>query len=121
LNILTINGVNVPSPVNGEWNDGTIAAPGSGRDESAHMNLDFVADKKSLPYTWGVLTAAETSVLLKAIKKNGIGNIDITVHNPEDNIFKTYNCYAGDRHVPIGFVVDNEIYYNGVSVTFIEN
>lgn len=121
MNILKINDVVVPSPISGSWDDGTIAAPSSGRDESAHMNLDIVADKKSLPYTWGMLSAAETSALLKAIKLKGIGNIDVTVHNPEENRFETYNCYAGDRHVPIGFIHDGEVYYNGISITFIEN
>lgn len=121
MNILKINGIVVPSPVDGAWDDGTIAAPGSGRDEAAHMNLDIIAEKKSLPYSWGLLTAAETSILLKAVKKNGIGNIDVTVHNPEENTFKTYNCYASDRHVPIGCVVNGQVYYNGITITFIEN
>lgn len=121
MNTLLINGVAVASPVSGSWDDSSIATSESGRDSGANMNLDIVTEKKNFPYTWGYLTAAETSTLLKAVKKNGIGDIDITVHDPENNTMKTYNCYAGDRHVPIGVVVDDEIYYNGISITFIEN
>jgi hypothetical protein len=121
LKILKINGVEVPSPVGGAWDDGSIAASSSGRDSTGYMNLDIVTEKRNLPYTWGLLSASETSTLLKAVKMNGIGNINVTVHNPEENKFQTYNCYAGDRHVPIGHVINGEIYYNGISITFIEN
>jgi len=121
MKILKINGVAVPSPISGAWDDGSIASPSSGRDSAGNMNLDIVTEKKSLPYTWGLLSASETSTLLKAVKMNGIANIDVVVHNPEENKFHTYNCYAGDRHVPIGHVIDGEIYYNGISITFIEN
>ena len=121
MNMLIINGVVVPSPIDGAWDDGTIAASSSGRDTSGKMNLDVVTNKKSLPYTWGVLTAEETSKLLKAVKMNGIGNIKVTVHNPEENKFETYNCYASDRHVPTGYVIGSNIYYNGITITFIEN
>lgn len=121
MKILKINGVEVPSPVGGAWDDGSIAAPGSGRDSAGNMNLDIITEKKSLPYTWGLLSAADTSILLKAVYMKGIGDIDVTVHNPEENKFQTYNCYAGDRHVPIGHVINGEIYYNGISITFIEN
>lgn len=121
MDILKINGIVVPSPVDGAWDDGTIATSDSGRDNSGDMNLDIVTDKKNLPFTWGLLTAAEASILLKAVKKNGIGNINVTVHNPEENQFKTYNCYASDRHVPLGATIGNDIYYNGITITFIEN
>lgn len=112
----------MPSPVSGSWNDGDIASAESGRNDAGNMELDIITSKKNFPFTWGVLSSAETSTLLKAIKQKGIGNIDITVHNPEENKFQTYNCYAGaDRHIPIGFVSNGEVYYNGISITFIEN
>lgn len=121
MNTLLINGVAVASPVSGSWDDASIATPESGRDSGANMNLDIIDEKKNFPYTWGWLSASETSILLKAVKQKGIGDIDITVHDPENNIMKTYNCYAGDRHVPTGMLLDDGIYYNGISITFIEN
>ena len=119
--MLIINGITVASPVSGAWDDSSIASPESGRDSGADMNLDIVSEKKTFPYTWGWLTGAETSVLLKAIKLNGIANINITRHNPEENRTETYNCYAGDRHVPDGMEINGETFYNGITVTFIEN
>ncbi len=121
MKVLKINGVEVPSPVGGAWDDGSIASPESGRNSSGDMNLDIVTEKRNLPYTWGLLSSSETSTLLKAVKMKGIGNVDVTVHNPEENRFETYNCYASDRHVPIGHEIDGEIYYSGISITFIEN
>ena len=121
MNVLEINGVVVASPVSGSWDDATLATPESGRDDGANMNLDIIDEKKTHPYAWGWLTARETSTLLKAVKMKGIGDIDITVHDPEENAMKTYNCYAGDRHVPIGTILEDGIYYNGITITFIEN
>ena len=121
MSILKINDIAVPSPVEGAWDDGSIASSDSGRDTSGHMNLDIVTSKRNLPYSWGILTASETAILLKAVYMKGIGDIDITVHNPLENRFQTYNCYASDRHVPTGFIVNGEIYYKGITITFIEN
>lgn len=121
MNILTINGIAVPSPIGGSWDDGSIATPESGRNDAGDMELDIVTEKRNFPFTWGVLSSVETSLLLKAVKKKGIGDIDITIHNPEENQIQTYNCYASDRHVPWGFVSNGEIYYNGITITFIEN
>lgn len=121
MNVLEINGIVVAAPVSGSWDDASLATPESGRDNGADMNLDIIAEKKNFPYTWGWLTAQETSTLLKAVKMKGIGDIDITVHDPENNAMKTYNCYASDRRVPIGTRLDDGIYYNGISITFIEN
>jgi hypothetical protein len=118
---LLINGISVASPVSGSWDDASLATSESGRDNGGNMNLDITTEKKNFPYSWGWLTAAETSTLLKAVKLKGIADIDITVHDPENNVMKTYNCYAGDRHVPIGTVIGDAIYYNGISITFIEN
>lgn len=121
MDFITINGVVVEAPVSGEWNDGSISAPESGRDGAGDMQNDIITTKGSFPYTWGILTAAQTKILLQAVKMNGFGNINITTHNPEENEFKTYNCYASDRKVPLGFVFENAIYYSGISITFIEN
>jgi len=108
MNALAINGVVVASPVSGSWDDASLATSESGRDNGGNMNLDIVTEKKNFPYTWGWLTAAETSTLLKVVKQKGIADIDIAVHDPEENAIKIYNCYASDRHVPIGTVIGDK-------------
>jgi hypothetical protein len=89
--ILIINGIAVASPVSASWDDGSISSAETGRDSAGNMQNDIITTKKSLPYTWGWLTPQETSELLTAIKKNGLGDIDVTIHDPEINAPKTYN------------------------------
>ena len=123
MNILEINGVVVPQPNKGVWDDSTLSTADSGRDlgNNATMHNDIITVKKSLPYEWPCLNATNTAILLQAIKLNGFDDINIKTHNPELNTMQTYNCYVGDRHVPIGFIKDDVIYYDGITMTFIEN
>jgi len=122
MNILEINGIVVVSPTGGSWDDGSISTDETGRDTTATMHNDIIAEKKSLPYSWdGYVTAEDTRNLLQAIKMNGHANVNIKTHNPEENAMQTYNCYVGDRHVPVGVLINDIIYYKGISMTFIEN
>ena len=121
MDVLTINGVVVPTPKSGAWDDTSVSSSESGRDDAANMQNDIRALKVSLPYEWPCLTATQTATLLQAVYMNGLGNINVTVHNPLLNQMKTYNCYASDRHVPMAFVKNNVPHYEGITITFIEN
>lgn len=62
------------------------------RDSQGNMHKDTIAWKWKITVNFGVLTAAQTSSILKAVKKN---KCTVTFLNPETAKEDTIECYLG--------------------------
>ena len=61
--LLTVGGVELPSPTSIQVDDEIIWSSDSGRDLSGLFAGDVVAQKKTVTVGWGVLTEAEVKTL----------------------------------------------------------
>lgn len=60
---LKAGGVTLPSPVSIQIDDEIIWSSDSGRDLSGLFSGDVITEKKTVTIGWGILTAAEVTVL----------------------------------------------------------
>lgn len=89
---IKVNGVSLPSPTKYDW--GYMDVDKSGRTASADLVRDRVATKRKIELEWHLITAEETSMILKAVKPKFI---EVEFHDAELNKMVTGTFYAGDR------------------------
>lgn len=116
---LKINGVDMPSPL--PYDIGYESLDGkAGRSMDARMKRDWIAEKRTVSLTWGILTEAEVKTILAAVNpKNGNSFFQATIYTPEDGEV-TLTFYAGSRKAPMAVRTNNQTLYNGLSFNIIE-
>ena len=97
---LYIDNVKVPTPQTYNWSKEDIdGEEGTGRDNEGEMFRHRIATKRKLSFTWGVLSIADTSKLLKALEPKFITvrYLDAYTGDYETRIF-----YAGPQSADCG-------------------
>jgi len=123
MTLLTINGLDITGLVTIQWDESTISASGSGRDEvNAEMTIDVITTKVNLPLTFGPLSWAQISEILNKLEENGDGGTDIEVTYPDAKAgkFLTKKFYAQDRSTPVLLADGDDIFWSGSTVTLTE-
>ena len=117
---LEIDGVKVPTPQTYNWSKEDLdSEEGTGRNNAdGEMFRDRVATKRKLSFTWGVLSIADTSRLLKALTPEAKGKEFISVRYLDayegDYVTKTF--YAGPPSSDCG----HRSRWLGITVNLIE-
>lgn len=116
---LKINGVDMPSPLPYEISFESLDG-NAGRSMDGKMKRDWVAEKRTISLTWGMLTESEARTILSAVNPaNGHSFFQATVHSPEEGEY-TGTFYAGSRKAPIRLKTNSDTLYSGLSFNIIE-
>ena len=114
--LLTVGGVELPSPTSIQFDDEIIWSSDSGRDLSGLFAGDVVAQKKTVTVGWGVLTEAEVKTLQQKLVA---GYFPLTFRDAGGMV--TIESYRGTLStVALGEVGDGIFYYKSASCKIIQ-
>lgn len=112
---LIINGVTVVAPKSFKVTISDVDGE-TGRNAAGYMLRDRVAVKRKLECEWGLLSQADMSTLLQAVKSEFF-----TVQYPDPERGLTSGTfYVGDRSAPAYSWVNNLKPWSGLSMNFVE-
>ena len=112
---LIINGVTVVAPKSFKVSISDVDGE-TGRNARGDMVRDRVAVKRKLECEWGLLSQAEMSALLTAVKSEFF---TVSYPDPEVGIVSR-TFYVGDRSAPAYSWSNNLKPWSGLSMNFIE-
>nr|DAW08093.1 MAG TPA: hypothetical protein [Caudoviricetes sp.] len=112
---LIINGVTVVAPKSFKVSISDVDGE-TGRNARGDMVRDRVAVKRKLECEWGLLSQAEMSALLTAVKSEFF---TVSYPDPEVGIVSR-TFYVGDRSAPAYSWANNLKPWSGLSMNFIE-
>ena len=112
---LIINGVTVVTPKSFKVSISDVDGE-TGRNARGDMVRDRVAVKRKLECEWGLLSQAEMSALLTAVKSEFF---TVSYPDPEVGIVSR-TFYVGDRSAPAYSWANNLKPWSGLSMNFIE-
>ena len=113
--MLKIGGVAMPTP--SEMTPSIYDITDGERDSTGTMHIDLIATKYKLECKWNILSQANMTNLLNAIKPI---TFNITFIDPVTGTEKTITVYKGDRSIPIFKIKNGENIYKDFKVNFIE-
>lgn len=112
---LIINGVTVVAPKSFKVSISDVDGE-TGRNARGDMVRDRVAVKRKLECEWGLLSQAEMSALLTAVKSEFF---TVSYPDPEVGIVSR-TFYVGDRSAPAYSWANNLKPWSGLSMNFVE-
>lgn len=112
---LIINGVTVVAPKSFKVSISDVDGE-TGRNARGDMVRDRVAVKRKLECEWGLLSQAEMSALLTAVKSEFF---TVSYPDPEVGVVSR-TFYVGDRSAPAYSWANNLKPWSGLSMNFIE-
>ena len=115
---ITVNGTAIPSPdMPFKWSLNDISSEDSGRDLNGRMDKDEVAKKVTLDCAWSHRTAADSSALLNAVKRQTF--VEVNDPDPMAGSYVTKTFYTGDVSCEMDVSDGDEIIWS-TKLTFIE-
>ena len=121
MSVFKVNGIDLPSPVSAVWSLADLSSEESGRStRSGAMQKDIIAQKRTLTFTWGILTRSEASTVAQLCKNSGAA-VYLTYPDILTARQVTGRFYTGDL-TEGGYIIPNpdDIRINGMSCSFIE-
>lgn len=115
--LLAIDGVAIQSPSSFTWGLQDVSRNDAGRDESATMHKNRVAQKVTLDLEWTGLTLQEAHTILVKFQPE---YIDVTYYDPLEGTDVTNTFYTGDKSAPVQVWTVNKKYYSKLSFNLIE-
>lgn len=121
MSVFKVNGIDLPPPVSAVWSFADLSSEESGRStRSGAMQKDIIAQKRTLTFTWGILTRSEASTVAQLCKNSGAA---VYLTYPDILTAKqvTGRFYSGDL-TEGSYIIQNsdDIRINGMSCSFIE-
>lgn len=113
--MLKIGGVAMPTP--SEMTPSIYDITDGERDSTGTMHIDLIATKYKLECKWNILSQANMTKILKAIKPI---TFNVTFIDPETGTEKSITVYKGDRSIPIFRITNGENVYKEFKINFIE-
>lgn len=113
--MLKIGGVAMPTP--SDMNSSIYDITDGERDSTGTMHIDLIATKYKLECQWSMLSQANMTKILKAIKPI---TFNVSFIDPVTGAEKTIKVYKGDRSIPIFRIKNGENIYKDFKVNFIE-
>ena len=72
MSVFKVNGIDLPPPVSAVWSLADLSSEESGRStRNGAMQKDIIAQKRTLTFTWGILTRSEASTVAQLCKNRG--------------------------------------------------
>lgn len=121
MSVFKLNGIDLPPPVSAVWSLADLSSEESGRStRSGAMQKDIIAQKRTLTFTWGILTRSEASTVAQLCKNSGAAVYltypDILTAKQVTGRFYTGDLTEGSYIIPKA----DDIRINGMSCSFIE-
>lgn len=121
MSVFKVNGKDLPSPVSAVWSFADLSSEESGRStRSGAMQKDIISQKRTLTFTWGILTLREASIVAHLCKNSGAAVYltypDILTAKQVTGRFYTGDLTEGSYMIPR---ID-DIRISGMSCSFIE-
>ncbi len=117
MSMLAIDGIPIRSPSSFTWGLQDVSRHDAGRDESATMHKNRVAQKVTLDLEWSGLSLSEAHTILVAFNPE---YIDVTYYDPLEGTDQTLPFYTGDKTAPVQVWTVNNKYYSKLSFNLIE-
>ena len=119
MSLFKVNGIDIPSPVSCTWGFSDLSSDESGRStRTGAMQKDIIAQKRTLDFTWGILSLDEAAIVAKLCKNSGAAVL-LTYPDILENKIIIGQFYTGDL-TNGSYIVLDDIYINGLSCSFIE-
>lgn len=113
---LTINGHEMPSPVQLAVGEELIWSSNTGRSDSGSMVGDVVAEKTTLNITWGILTEAEYRLIKQNVKA---GFFSVVFRDAGET--RSWDGYRGSlSNEQLGYIGDGTFYYKSAVCQIIQ-
>ena len=121
MSVFKVNGIDLPPPVSAVWSFADLSSEESGRStRSGAMRKDIIAQKRTLTFTWGILTRSEASTVAQLCKNSGAAVYltypDILTAKQVTGRFYSGDLTEGSYIIP----KPDDIRINGMSCSFIE-
>ena len=113
--LLTINGVDVPTP--SELQVGWMDISKAERNANGLMIIERIATKRKLEVKYAYITAQDLQTVLTAVAP---AFYNVTYLNGQTNSFQTGSFYCGDRNVGFIDYIDGVPRYKEFSFSLIE-
>lgn len=114
--LLRVNGSEVKTPIKfsvGIYDVSTSAV----RNADGTMNIDRVGTKRKLEMEWSTLTWSETATLLSAVTDV---YFNVTYPDPKTGTYRSIVCYRGDITAPMAIMKNDNPYWKGLKMNWIE-
>lgn len=115
--ILSVNGVNMPSPSAMKVNIFDVSSSAD-RNASGYAVIDRVGVKRKLEMTWAHLTAQQLSSLLTAVGTNTFFTAQYP--DPQTGTSRSMTCYCGDRAMGVLRMQNGVPVWTDVQMNWIE-
>ena len=121
MSVFKVNGADLPPPVSAVWSFADLSSEESGRStRDGAMQKDIIAQKRTITFTWGMLTLQEACTVMQLCKNRGAA-VWLTFPDILSGKMRTMRFYTGDVS-SANYVIPNadNIRINGISCSFIE-
>lgn len=121
MSVFKVNGIDLPSPTQCIYSFADLSSEESGRSSrDGAMHKDIIAQKRTLNFTWGLLSLSDASTVIQLCKNKG-AVVMLTFPDILTNKMMTIQFYTGDLSSASYYISDaDDIYVNGMSCGFIE-
>lgn len=121
MSVFKVNGIPLPPPVSAVWSFADLSSEESGRStRSGAMQKDIISQKRTITFTWGILTRQDAQTVALLCKSCGAAVYltypDILTAKQVTGRFYTGDLSEGSYIIPN----ENDIRINGMSCSFIE-
>lgn len=121
MNILEIDGWVPVQPKEFHMDTLTLSSENSGEDLTGYTHQDPVRFKRKLYYTWGMISWADCAALLQKIQAKNSVNLNITYPDRDSGKIETRAFLAGDRTGGTFYLIDGEVWVDGLQINFNEH
>lgn len=119
MSMFKINGVAISSPTSCTWGLSDLSSDESGRStRDGSMQKDIIAQKRTLNFTWDILSWSEASKLANFCKNKGAA-VMLTYPDIMAGTYLTKRFYTGDMSAEYGLWGKNQ-YVKNITCSFIE-
>lgn len=121
MSVFKVNGIDLPPPVSASWSLADLSSAESGRStRNGAMQKDIIAQKRTIAFTWGILTLAEAATVAQLCKNKGAA-VRLTYPDVLTAKITTGRFYTGDMSSGNYMILNaNDIRISGISCSFIE-
>lgn len=121
MSVFKVNGIDLTPPVSAVWSLADLSSEESGRStRNGAMQKDIIAQKRTLTFTWGILTRSEASTVAQLCKNRGAA-VYLTYPDVLTNKTVTGRFYTGDLSEGSYIIpYPDDVRITGMSCSFIE-
>lgn len=121
MSVFKVNGIDLPPPTKCVYSFADLSSDESGRStRDGAMQKDIIAQKRTLTFTWGIMSLHDASIVMQLCKNKG-AIVWLTFPDILTAKITTMQFYTGDMsNADYLIPAASDIRINGMSCSFIE-